>query len=262
MSGVRRRYLDTGWGQLHVTEAGAADAPPLVLLPWYPRSARMYAAEIPVLATRRRVLAIDPLGLGRSGPRPPGWTAQQHAAAVVEALAGLGVNAPAVLAGHFGASIALALLELVEVPALVLDGPPLLPEAAVAAIRARIGTPPGPLEPMALWQRAMGAYAIFDPAFRLSEATLPLVHDFIADWLEAGAVPADMPPLADAAGTLAGYRGRALFLSAETDPLLPALAPALAALPGAASHVFAGGNPLHDPARAGEYARVVLDFLG
>jgi pimeloyl-ACP methyl ester carboxylesterase len=259
---VRRLYLDTAAGQLHLTEAGIPGAPPLVLLPWYPRSARMYAAEMPVLAERLHVLAIDPMGLGRSGPRPPGWTAQDHAAPIAHALAMLGISAPHVLAGHFGASIALALLDLLPVPALILDGPPLLPPDAVEAIRARIGPPPSPLDPLALWQRAIGAYAIFDPAFRVSEATLPLLHAFIADWLDAGAAPADMPPLDDAAARLAGYRGRALFLTAETDPLRPAFAPARAALPGAAGHVFPGGNPLHDPARAGDYARAVLAFLG
>lgn len=259
---MRRRYLDTPAGQLHLTEAGTPGAPPLVLLPWYPRSARMYAAEIPHLARQLHVLAIDPMGLGRSGPRLPGWTAQDHAAPIAHALAMLGITAPHVLAGHFGASIALALLDLLPVPALVLDGPPLLPPHAVEAIRARIGPQPDPLDPMALWHRAMGAYRIFDPDFRLTEASLPLLHAFIADWLDAGAVPADMPPLMDATARLAGYPGRALFLTAETDPLRPAFAPALAALPSADGHVFPGGNPLHDPARAGEYARAILDFLG
>jgi esterase len=56
--------------RFHYTEAGAADAPPVVLLHGVTGHARTWDTESAALATRHRVLALDQRGHGDSDPPP------------------------------------------------------------------------------------------------------------------------------------------------------------------------------------------------
>lgn len=76
-------------------EAGAADAPTLVLLHGFPSSSRMYDTLIPLLATRYRVIAPDYPGFGHSDAPPPSqyaYTFDQLALTINAFLEQLGID--------------------------------------------------------------------------------------------------------------------------------------------------------------------------
>jgi hypothetical protein len=66
----------------------------------------------------------------------------------------------------------------------------------------------------------------------------------------------------DFATKLGAVRLPTLVLSAETEPLRASFEPLIAARGDCASHLFPGDHPLHDPTRAGEFARVITGFYG
>ena len=271
---LRRQYVDTDAGQLHLTMAGSG--PDIVLLHWTPMSARMYEHELPRLAERGfRATGVDLPGFGRSDkpglPRPFDW----HANAVAQGLAAAGVDACAILGAHFSAPIAveLALRANAGVTALLLDGvAQLLPPEAVAEISSRVAQTTGPglhedgSHRTFLWDQAINAYEIFDPDFVLSDRTLPLIYRMIEDYLATG-MPADFGGFApyDMPAKLARVAVPSCVLTAETDPLRSAQAPTVAALQAGAGSVRAvtlpGAHPLHDPERRGQYAEAIADFL-
>ena len=72
MHTIRHRYVDIDGQQLFYREAGAADAPALVLLHGFPASSFMFRDLIPLLADRYHVIAPDHLGFGLSGAPPVG----------------------------------------------------------------------------------------------------------------------------------------------------------------------------------------------
>ena len=66
MPAIHYRYADIDGQQLFYREAGAADAPALVLLHGFPASSFMFRNLIPLLADRYHVIAPDHLGFGLS----------------------------------------------------------------------------------------------------------------------------------------------------------------------------------------------------
>jgi pimeloyl-ACP methyl ester carboxylesterase len=70
MHATHYRYADIDGQQLFYREAGAADAPALVLLHGFPASSFMFRNLIPLLADRYRVIAPDHLGFGLSSAPP------------------------------------------------------------------------------------------------------------------------------------------------------------------------------------------------
>lgn len=87
---MRRRYVDTPEGQVHVTEAGGG--PPLALIGSAGRSARVFDGLIERLAPRFRVLAVDVFGCGNSDPLPPGATMATLAGNIVAVLDEAGIE--------------------------------------------------------------------------------------------------------------------------------------------------------------------------
>jgi len=124
MSTVRRGYADTPFGQLHYAEAGTG--PALLLLHQTPRSHDEFREVQPLLADRRRVLAMDMLGFGLSAALPAPQTVERFAAGAFALLDALGVHEAAVLGHHTGAAVALEMAAQAadRVPALVLSSPP------------------------------------------------------------------------------------------------------------------------------------------
>ena len=70
MHAIHYRYADIDGQRLFYREAGAADAPPLVLLHGFPASSFMFRDLIPLLADRYHVIAPDHLGFGLSDAPP------------------------------------------------------------------------------------------------------------------------------------------------------------------------------------------------
>lgn len=66
MATVHHRYAEVQGHRLFYREAGAADAPVIVLLHGFPTSSFMFRDLIPLLAGRYRVIAPDHLGFGHS----------------------------------------------------------------------------------------------------------------------------------------------------------------------------------------------------
>jgi pimeloyl-ACP methyl ester carboxylesterase len=267
-------YANTDEGQMHLTTCGAGDA--VVLLHWTPLSARMYEHEIPTLAELGyQVIAVDLMGFGRSAKPGRVLTFERHAELLGQALCNHGITTCAVLGGHFSAPVAvqLTLGPAPKVNALVLDGcGHLLPPAAAKAIGAKVANLSGPglhadgSHRTFLWEQAVNAYGIFDPALEVSDATLPQLYRFMLDYLSTG-MPADFGSFQpfDMAGKLAQVRVPTCVFTAETDALHAALGPTVDALrKGSApvsTTILQGAHPLHNPQRRGEYARAIASFL-
>ena len=276
LSAPRQRtdYVDTDAGQVHLTTAG--DGPPVVLMHWTPLSARMYEHELPRLADHGyKAIGVDLIGFGRSFNMGRVLPFERHADIVSQALKSSTVTSFAVLGAHFSAPIAveLALSSENEVTALLLDGcGHLLPEAEAKSIGSKVSKMVGPglhddgSHRTFLWEQAVNAYSIFDPAFEVNDRTLPLIYRFILDYLSTG-LPEDFGTFQpyDMVTKLAAIAVPTCVLSAETDPLLPAQKPTVDALSKGPAPVesvtLTGGHPLHDPARQGAYADAIASFL-
>lgn len=271
VSTPRHRYVDTPWGQLHLTEAGSG--PAIVMLHWVPLSGRLYEAELETCAQRGfRGLAVDLMGFGRSARFDGNWTFSQHAEALKAGLAEAGIDEFAILGGHFSAPVAVELAADPDIATtgLILDGcVHLLPATAIESIAAKTSKLAGPglhsdgSHRTFLWDQAVNALEIFDPDFVVNESTLALIYRFILDYLSTGPRLEyggfEPYPLVERLGQV---RAPILVVSAETDPLRPALEPTLAAAGDRGRGlVLTGGHPLHDPERRGEFANALCDFL-
>ena len=109
MAGPTERFVDTNGVRLRVTEAGAADAPVLILAHGFPELAYSWRHQIPVLADAGfRVLAPDQRGYG--GSSRPDDAAAYDIAALTADLVGVLDDAGAqraVWVGHdWGAPVA------------------------------------------------------------------------------------------------------------------------------------------------------------
>src|SRR5215212_4269644 len=92
--------------RLFYYEAGASDAPPLVLIHGLGDEADTWWRVLPGLARNRRVIAPDLPGFGRSAGPSDGYTGPFFARTIAGLLAALGI-ARATLAGHsLGAAVA------------------------------------------------------------------------------------------------------------------------------------------------------------
>ena len=120
------RLVPTPLGELHVAEEGSGA--PLVLLHGFGGSLHWFDRLAPLLAADGwRVIRIDALGHGGSAKPRIGYSMEQHAAAVDEALARLGVERAAFVGHSFGGALSVAVAErrrsLVERIVLMDDGP-------------------------------------------------------------------------------------------------------------------------------------------
>lgn len=127
-----RRYVDGRWGQVHLIEAGNADAPPLILLHQSPLSGGQFLPALPLLAARAHVLAPDMPGYGASDPPPAPASIADHAAALLGLVDTLGLPQVDILGHHTGAAIAAAFAAgpgRHRIRKLILNGVPLLTDA-------------------------------------------------------------------------------------------------------------------------------------
>ncbi|MBU6378654.1 MAG: alpha/beta fold hydrolase [Gammaproteobacteria bacterium] len=277
---MKRRYVDTRHGQLHVTDSGdaaGATGETVLLMHWVPLSGRMYEYELPVFAAAGvRALAVDLMGFGRSDPRKgPVWSVPQHADVLEDLLRELGARSITVMGGHYSTPVAVELAQREriagsDVRRLVIDGGPMLPPEAFQALlqRARLGSGPGLKEDGShrtwLWDQAVHTFGMFAPQdFRLDDVHLPQIYGFVADFIAAG-LRQDMSVLQpyDFAAKLAAVTLPTLVLTAETEPLRASFEPLCATRGECKTHIFPADHPINVPTRRGEFARAILEFIG
>jgi pimeloyl-ACP methyl ester carboxylesterase len=272
---TRYGFADTLSGQLHFRACGAG--PDIVLLPWLPASGRMYDAVMPHLARAGfRAIAFDVAGTGRSHKRCRNWTVQQYAADVLEACGSLHTVPYTVVGGRFSASIAVEMLlaSPAQVTGAVLDG---VPGLAPEEIR-KLTLPTSGLNPKfgadGAWERFPFEVVVrtlkeWDPGFELKQETLPLVYEFTRDYLEMGydaivagaeADAKNAKPAYDVLNRLGEVSQRVLVMTSDGDSLAPAYNRALERARNSRGHKFEGNHPVLTPARAAEYAQVVVSF--
>jgi pimeloyl-ACP methyl ester carboxylesterase len=272
---MRFGFADTLSGQLHFRACGAG--PDIVLLPWLPVSGRMYEHIMPHLARAGfRAIAFDVAGSGRSHKNCRNWTPQQYAADVLEACGSLHTVPYTVVGGRFSASVAVEMLlaSPAQVTGAVLDG---VPGLAPEELRKMNGPTTG-LSPRLGDDGAHRSFAFdvsvrmlkdWDPSFDLSTDTLPIVYEFMRDYLDLGYEAIAAGVEADAKGgksthdvlaRLGEVSQRVLVMTSEADSLAPAYNRALERARNSRGHKFAGNHPVLTPGRAAEYAQVVVSF--
>src|SRR5262249_33202969 len=94
---MRIRYLDYGSG------------PPLVLLHGMAASWQWWLENIPTLAARHRIIAVDLPGFGHSEPLAPPAEMASHARTVIDLLCQLDVRSATIVGHSMGGLVALAM---------------------------------------------------------------------------------------------------------------------------------------------------------
>jgi pimeloyl-ACP methyl ester carboxylesterase len=109
----------------------------------------------------------------------------------------------------------------------------------------------------------------WDPSFELTQETLPLVYEFTRDYMELGydnivaaaeAEARNAKPAHDVLARLGEVSQRVLVMTSDTDTLAPAYNRALERARNSRGHKFQGNHPVLTPARAAEYAQVLISF--
>ena len=272
---MRFGFADTLSGQLHFRACGAG--PDIVLLPWLPVSGRMYEHVMPHLARAGfRAIAFDLAGSGRSHKKSRNWTVQQYAADVLEACGSLHTVPYTVVGGRFSASVAVEMLlaSPAQVTGAVLDGVSgLAPEelrklqGPTAGLSPKIGSDGS--HRSFLFDVSVRTLKEWDPSFELTPETLPLVYEFMRDYLELGYDAIVAGAEADAKGgksthdvlaRLGEVSQRVLVMTSDSDALAPAYNRALERARNSRGHKFEGNHPVLTPSRAAEYAQVIVSF--
>lgn len=109
---VHHRTATVRGHEIFYREAGAADAPVLLLLHGFPTSSHMFRDLIPLLAGRYRVIAPDHLGFGRSATPPADafpYTFDELASLTAEFTDAIGLTRFALYIQDYGSPIGLRL---------------------------------------------------------------------------------------------------------------------------------------------------------
>jgi pimeloyl-ACP methyl ester carboxylesterase len=105
------RLIETSGGTLQVLDQGDPQGSPIVLLHCATCSMKWWQNLAPVLQQDHRVIRIDLLGMGGSDKPGSGYSIENQASAVAEALAKLHVVGATVVGHSLGGSVAVALAE-------------------------------------------------------------------------------------------------------------------------------------------------------
>jgi pimeloyl-ACP methyl ester carboxylesterase len=106
------RILHLPGGEMQVLEKGPPHAPPIVLLHCFSCSMAWWQRLIPYLDRDHRVIALDLRGFGGSEKPDSGYSMEDLAAFVAEALKRLGVHRATVVGHSLGGTVATALTEV------------------------------------------------------------------------------------------------------------------------------------------------------
>jgi pimeloyl-ACP methyl ester carboxylesterase len=105
------RILNLPDGELQVLERGPRAAPPIVLLHCFSCAIDWWDGMLPALQRKHRVIAIDLLGHGGSEKPSSGYTPENQARVVAEALERLRVSGATVVGHSLGGAVAVALAQ-------------------------------------------------------------------------------------------------------------------------------------------------------
>ncbi len=105
------RIVDLPGGDLQVVERGPRDGSPIVLLHCFTCAIDWWDGMMPRLARGHRVVAVDLLGHGGSEKPDTGYTIENQANLVAQALSRLGVLNAEVVGHSLGGAVAVALAE-------------------------------------------------------------------------------------------------------------------------------------------------------
>jgi pimeloyl-ACP methyl ester carboxylesterase len=105
------RVIELPSGEVQVAEHGPRDGPPIVLIHCFSCAMDWWDGVVPALERDHRVVTIDLLGHGGSEKPSSGYTPQNQAQVVSEALERLGVTAATVVGHSLGGSVGVALTE-------------------------------------------------------------------------------------------------------------------------------------------------------
>lgn len=121
------RVLDLPGGELQVRESGPRGGPPIVLIHCFSCAMDWWDGMLPMLERRHRVIAVDLLGHGGSEKPGSGYTPENQAQVVSEALKRLHVRGAEVVGHSLGGAVTVALAQehfkLVS-RAVIIDMPP------------------------------------------------------------------------------------------------------------------------------------------
>lgn len=105
------RLLDLPGGEVQAVEYGPRDGAPIVLIHCFTCAIDWWDGMVPALGRRHRVVAVDLLGHGGSEKPSSGYTPQNQAKVVSEALERLDVQNATVVGHSLGGSVGVALTE-------------------------------------------------------------------------------------------------------------------------------------------------------
>ncbi len=247
-SAVRRQFVDTPDGTIHVASCGTGF--PVLLLHQTPRSWDEYRDVLPILGVRYRAIAMDTVGMGDSPPFAEGEpTIERWAQAALGLLDALGIARAAVVGHHTGAVIAMEIAARApqRTAALVLSSCPMV-DAARRAHHATQRTvddverSPGGEHLLQLWRQRQPFYPPGDT---------DLLERFVLDALKAGPLAAgghrvvNRYRMEDRVGLV---RCPTLVVGATDDPhAFPSMRRVADAIPGSRTTAIEGGRvPLPD----------------
>jgi pimeloyl-ACP methyl ester carboxylesterase len=105
------KLIDTSGGQLQVIDEGNRQGSPIVLIHCFTCSLDWWDELAPLLTANHRVIRLDLFGHGGSDKPGAGYSIDDQATAVTEALAKLGVTDATVVGHSLGGTVATALAE-------------------------------------------------------------------------------------------------------------------------------------------------------
>ena len=279
--GPKKGYVDTSRGLVHLQEAGAADAPALVLVTLTSFSAPLLGSALPALAAFGwRAIALDLMGYGRSDKRAGHWLVDDFADNVLEAIAACEVAPVGLVCGHFSAWTGIEIASrrgadgqpaLPSLLGLVLDGTPRFTPAERAE---RLAEGPPAATPwdeagshaLGYWQKVWRIIHQLEPSKSLAAVPSQRFRDAFMALMEASVYEPNTAMAAvhfEIERKLPLVALPTLVVCSDTDWNLRHHEAIVAALPDPRPLRLAGTHPLHavdSPERGLEYAAHLNDF--
>ena len=263
MRTIRRSYVDTQHGQIHLHEVAGMD-PPIVFLHQTALSAKTYDPLLRALSVPNRLIAFDTPGFGGSYD-PEGWPDLEfYAGEIVAALDALGVERFHLFGHHTGASLGIEIAAGApdRVASLMLAGPVFMTPEEREAFIAGYKDPITPQRDGSHLLRNWGYAATHNP-----DCDVAILQGAVADLLRAwrGRPQAYMAVAHHDTETRARrLRLPVLLLTTDGDFFRPTFERAIALFPDARQAVTDGDNfpAAADPEGVAAAITAFLETLG
>jgi pimeloyl-ACP methyl ester carboxylesterase len=256
---VRRRYVDTRVGQMHLAESGSGM--PVLFLHQTPRSWTEYIRVLPIAGRHLHAMALDTLGFGQSAHTDE-FSIEQFADGVEAVLDALDLGQVALVGHHTGAVIALevATRDPARLSALVLSAMPLVTPERRERVRNR--PPIDHVEPATdgshlteLWRLRRGLYEVGEED-HLTRFVIDALQ--VLERVEDGHVAVNEYEMVP---RLSLVRTRTLLVCGADDTYSLPDQPALAQVLGCELTVIDGGGVSLPEQRPDAFAKAVLSFV-